>query len=127
MKNLIIAIVCLLILIVPWCIYDRYAGSYIDECSNLLEKEIIPAIMTEDWDNAQRHYNIIVDKWPKFEMISEYFLDAASVNEADEMVHKTKYHIITKDISNAASDASELKHLLTYLHENEMLSTGNIF
>lgn len=127
MKNLIISIICLLILIVPWCIYDMYAGSYIDECNALIENEILPAILIEDWDVSQQRYNIIVDKWQKFESISEYFLDTAAVNEADEMIHRTKYHIMTKDVSNAASDVSELKHMLTYLHENEMLSTGNVF
>ena len=104
-----------------------YAGSYIDECNTLIENEILPAILIEDWDVSQQRYNIIVDKWQKFESISEYFLDTAAVNEADEMIHRTKYHIMTKDVSNAASDVSELKHMLTYLHENEMLSTGNVF
>ncbi len=127
MKNLMVSIVCLLILIVPWCMYDKYAGTYINGCSDLIEERIMPAILAGDWDAAQQYYNIMVDKWDKFEMISEYFLDTAAVNEADEMIHKTEYHIITRDTSNAASDASELKHTLTYLHENEMLSPGNIF
>ena len=127
MKNLIIAAVCLLLLIVPWCIYDKYAGSTISKCTDILDSVILPAVQNEDWETAEKSYKEIMKYWNRFEKISEFFLDAASVNEADELVNKTKYHIKLRDASNAAADSSELIHLLSYLHENEMISYGNIF
>ena len=126
MKNLLISILCLLILIVPWLIYDRYAGTVITYSAELLEKEVIPAIVDNEWEKAEKKYNIIVDKWKRFEKISEYFLDTAAINEADQMIHKTKYHIMMRAPGDASADSSELKHMLTYLHENEMISPGNI-
>ncbi|MDO5414933.1 MAG: DUF4363 family protein [Bacillota bacterium] len=127
MKHLIVSSLCLLFLLSSWYLYDMYAGSYIDESKYLLEERIMSAILNEDWDAAEYYYNIIEEKWMRFKNLSEYFLDTATVNEAGEMMHKARYHIMTRDISNAAADTSELEHMLTYLHENEMLLPGNIF
>lgn len=127
MKNLIAAVICLVVLIVPWSIYDKYAGNTISKCTDIIDTSILPAIEIEDWDTVEKSYGLILNDWNKFEKISEYFLDTATVNEADELVNKTKYHIKMHDASNAAADSSELMHLLNYLHENEMLSSGNVF
>lgn len=126
MKHLIVSSVCLFFLLSSWYLYDTYAGSYIEESKYLLEERILPAIINENWDTAEYYYNIVEDKWREFENVSEYFLDTAAVNKTDEMIHKTKFHIMTRDISNAAAYTSELEHMLTYLHENEMLSPENI-
>ena len=56
MKNLLISILCLLILIVPWLIYDRYAGTVITYSAELLEKEVIPAIVDNEWEKAEKKY-----------------------------------------------------------------------
>lgn len=127
MKNLIIATLCLLALIVPWSLYDYYASETIYGCTDILDKEVLPAITDESWQTAEENYNIILDEWSRFETIAEFFLDTEAVNKADELINKTKYHIIMHDASNSAADVSELKHLLNYLYENEVLSTGNVF
>lgn len=127
MKNLMIAVLCLLILIVPWLIYDEYAGTTISKCTDIIDKTVLPAIEAEDWDTVDEGYSSILKYWDKFEKTSEYFLDTSAVNEADELINKTKYHIRMHDASNSAACSSELLHLLNYLHENEMVSFGNVF
>lgn len=127
MKNLVIATLCLLALIVPWSLYEHYASTTIYGCTDILDKEVLPAITEESWQAAEEDYNIILNEWSRFETVAEFFLDTEAVNEADELINKTKYHIIMHDTSNAAADVSELKHLLNYLYENEILSTGNVF
>lgn len=127
MKNLMVSVLCLALLMVPWLIYDNYSTKVISQCTGILEAEIIPAIKTEEWNEVEESYIEIEEKWKSFERISEYFLDTQAVNEADELINKTKYHILMHDSSNAAACSAELIHLLGYLYENELLSSGNIF
>lgn len=127
MKNLLVSILCLGLLIVPWLIYDSYSTKTLNHCTYTLEEEVIPAIKTNEWKSAEESYAKIEEDWSTFEAVSEYFLDTQSVNEADELINKTKYHIIMYDNSNAAACSAELVHQLNYLHENEILSFGNVF
>lgn len=126
MKNLLIAILCLLFLIVPWELYDRYSTAAVKEYCTIIEEEILPATVNNDWDTATTSFQSIKKDWEKFKKISEYFINAQIINEADRLVSKTEYFIYTKDMSNAAAISSELKQTLVYLHENEMLSIGNV-
>ncbi|MEE0772716.1 MAG: DUF4363 family protein [Anaerovoracaceae bacterium] len=127
MKNLIVAVACLLVLAIPWLLYEDYSTSQIREYSASIEEDIIPAIKSGDWDAAKKHYDIFYESWESFKSLSEFFLDADSVNRAGEMVVKTKEYIATRDASNAAAGSAELMHMMKYLHENEKLSIGNIF
>lgn len=126
MKNLIISTICLLLLIIPWGIYSNYARNVIYGYTDTLDA-VMSGILDEDWNEATKNYDTIVSKWKEFETVSEFFLDTEAVNEADELINKTRYHISTHDTSNSAADVSELNHMLRYLYENEILSTGNIF
>ncbi len=126
MKNLLISILCLMALIVPWELYDRYSTAAVNDYSTIIENQILPAVMDDDWDSAIVAFRSIDEDWEKFKKISEYFINAQIINEADSLVSKAEYFITTKDKSNAAAISSELRQTLTYLHENEMLSFGNV-
>lgn len=126
MKNLIISILCLLALIVPWELYDRYSTEAVKDYCNIIEEEILPATSIEDWDSALESFLLIKEDWDKFKKISEYFINAQIINEADRLVSKAEYYIKNKDASNASAISSELQDTLEYLHENEMLSIGNV-
>ena len=126
MKNLIVSLICLLVLIVPWEIYDYYATRVVKDYCYTLEEHIIPAIENNDWTMATKGYGNIVNNWEKFKTISEYFINAEVIHEADELIYKTKQYIIMKDSSNASATSSQLCQTLQYLHENEMLSIGNV-
>ena len=127
MKNLIASVLCLLLLLIPWLIYDRYSVDTLGSFNNIIEQEIIPALEKEDWDSAEKSFNNVAKDWERFENISEFFLDTQAVSEVDELLYKTKYHIKMHDSSNAAASSAELTHMLSYLHQNEGLSVGNIF
>lgn len=127
MKSLMVSVLCLLMLLIPWTIYDNYSVNTLESYNYILEREIIPAVEEGDWNTAENSFNKIENDWEKFENISEYFLDTQAVSEVDELLYKTKYHIIMHDGSNAAASSAELTHMLTYLHQNECLSTGNVF
>ena len=126
MKKLLIAVICLLVLIIPWELYDRYSTAAVKGYCTVIEEQILPATVSNDWDTAMTSFQSIKKDWEKFKKISEYFINAQIINEADRLVSKVEYFINTKDSSNAAAISSELKQTLTYLHENEMLSIGNV-
>lgn len=126
MKNLIVAILCLLALIIPWELYDSYSTNAVKDYCTIIEEEVLPAAATDDWDTAMESFLVIKDDWDKFKKISEYFINAQIINEADRLVSKAEYYIKNKDASNASAISSELQDTLEYLHENEMLSIGNV-
>ena len=126
MKNLFISILCLMALIVPWELYDRYSTAAINDYCTILEEQILPSVMENDWDSATMTFRSLDEDWEKFKKISEYFINAQIINEADRLVSKVEYFITTQDQPNAAAISSELRQTLTYLHENEMLSIGNV-
>jgi len=127
MKNLIVSVICLLILIVPWLIYDNYSTNAIEYYTKTIKEETIPAVIREEWDIAETSFSLIADDWQRFEKVSEYFLDAGSVKEASRIISETNYHIIMRDADNAAAGSAKLIDVLSYLHENELLTTDNVF
>lgn len=127
MKNLLISLICLMILIVPWLMYDRYSTSVIGSFTETIKEETMPALEKQQWDSAEKSFLQIENDWQRFEKVSEYFLDTASVKEANRLFSKTKYHIIMRDADNAAAGSAELVDVLNSLHENETLTTGNVF
>ena len=44
MRDLIISIICMLILIIPWGIYDKYAAKTVDNYKSINSEEILPDI-----------------------------------------------------------------------------------
>lgn len=126
MKNLIVAIICILALLVPWELYDMYSTEITEDYCTALEDEIIPAIENGDWPKAQAAYDTIYSSWNKYKDVSDFFLNAQAINETGNLINKTLFHITMEDSSNAASSAAQLSNMLKYLHENEMASAGNI-
>ena len=127
MKNLIVSIACILALLLPWLAYEKYSTDLIREYSSTLKNEIINSIESGDWNTAEESYAELSESWKRLKSVSEYFLDAKSLSETDELLNKIEYHISMHDASNAAAGSAELIHMFDYLHENEKLSFGNIF
>lgn len=127
MKNLIISIICILCLVIPWGIYDRYSMKTIEDYKQLIDYEILPAIAEGDWDKAEKSMSYIAKDWDKYKLISAYFVDTISINEVDGTVSKALYYIKYKDPSNSAGEAAYLKYHFNFLHENEFPHFKNVF
>ncbi|MGN0704568.1 MAG: DUF4363 family protein [Lentihominibacter sp.] len=127
MRDLIISIVCLLCLMVPWGIYDRYSMSAIGNYKDLIDSRILPAIETENWQTAEKEMKFIAQDWDKYKSVSAYFTDTNSINEVDSMVSKVYYYVKCRDASNSAGEIASLKYCLNFLHENQLPSPKNIF
>lgn len=127
MKNLLIATFCLLILIIPWNIYNMYSEETINKCVLTLQNIVIPSLKSSDWEKANYGYDIVCSQWNKFENTSEFFIDAAAINETSKLIDKTDTYINMQDADNAAASSSELIPMLEYLYENETVSFANVF
>ncbi len=127
MKDLIISIACLIILLVPWGIYDKFSLNTVDDYKTRIDSRIIPAIEKEDWKTAMSEFDYISKNWDRFREVSAFFIDTAAVNETDRIISKVYYYIKFKDASNSAGELAYLKYSLAFLHENELPTPENIF
>lgn len=127
MRDLIISVTCLLCLMVPWGIYDRYSMSTIENYKTLIDSRILPAIETNDWPAAEKEMKFIAQNWDDYKSVSAYFTDTKSINEVDSMVSKVYYYVKCRDASNSAGEIASLKYCLNFLHENQHPSLKNIF
>lgn len=127
MKNLIISIVCLLILIVPWGFYDKYAAQTVKSYDDILTNDVIPAIESGDWVRAEFELALIKNDWESFKQVSVYFIDTPTLNEVDYTISETVSSIIQQDDVNAFTGASSLKCRFEHLYSNQALSSENVF
>lgn len=127
MRDLIISTICMLILIVPWGIYDRFAVETVENYRSVISHEIIPAIESGDWENAEKRFDFIAKDWDRYKKVSAFFIDTESVNEVDSYVSRAYYYIKLHDAGNAAAETAYLQYRFGFLHENELPNPGNIF
>lgn len=127
MRDLLISILCLLCLAVPWGIFDQYSMKTINNYKTIIEKSILPAIESSDWNQAEKDMKFIAEDWDKYKMISAYFNDTASINDVDSMISKAYYYVKCQDTSNSSGEIASLEYCLNFLHENQLATPRNIF
>ncbi|NLD18642.1 MAG: DUF4363 family protein [Clostridiales bacterium] len=127
MRDLIISLICLILILVPWGIYEGFSEKTIHQYKTILSKEVIPSIEKDDWKTAMDRFDFIAKDWDKYKKTSAFFIDTESINETDGIVSKTYYYIKLKDPSNSAGEAAYLKYSFDFLHKNEKPSIANVF
>ena len=116
-----------MILLIPWGIYDRFSARTVDDYRIRIEKKILPAIEADDWNAAYEEFDYIAKDWDRFRSVSAFFIDTGAVNETDRVISKVYYYIKFRDPSNSAGELAYLRYSLSFLHENELPTPGNIF
>lgn len=127
MKHLVISILCLLGLILPWGIYNNYSAGVIAGFNAALEEDVLPAIGSGNWQNAEKSFDVIQKDWKKYQKVSAYFIDTASISDVNGLISRTDAYILMRDASDATAECALLKDKLRDLHENELLSHENLF
>lgn len=127
MRNLVIATLCLGILVGAWGFYDDYSDHKLAGYSNQIQESVIRDIEDGKWDVAYKTFCDMSDDWHQYKKSANFFLDCKSLNDADYSFARAKYYIKAKDESNAPGELACLKEQLTFLHNNESFSPGNIF
>ena len=101
MRDLIISIACMLVLIVPWSLYDIYSTRTVDNYRDILEKQVIPAVESGDWKTAEESFGFIARDWDDYKKL--------------------------QDPANSAAESAFLLYRFNFLHENELPDMGNLF
>ena len=127
MRDLIISTICMLIIIIPWGFYDKFAADTVENYKSIIKEEILPAIEDDDWKTAEKRFAFIAKDWDRYKKTSAFFIDTQSVNEVDCYVSRAYYYIKLRDQSNAAAETAFLEYRFDFLHANEIPDMGNLF
>ncbi len=66
MRDLIISTICMLIIIIPWGFYDKFAADTVENYKSIIKEEILPAIEDDDWDTAEKRFAFIAKDWDRY-------------------------------------------------------------
>ena len=127
MRDLIISTICMLIIIIPWGFYDKFATDTVENYKSIIKEEILPAIEDDEWDTAEKRFAFIAKDWDRYKKTSAFFIDTQSVNEVDCYVSRAYYYIKLRNQSNAAAETAFLEYRFDFLHANEIPDMGNLF
>ena len=127
MRVLIISTICMLIIIIPWGFYDKFATDTVENYKSIIKEEILPAIEDDDWDTAEKRFAFIAKDWDRYKKTSAFFIDTQSVNEVDCYVSRAYYYIKLRDQSNAAAETAFLEYRFDFLHANGIPDMGTLF
>ena len=108
MRDLIISTICMLIIIIPWGFYDKFAADTVENYKSIIKEEILPAIEDDDWDTAEKRFAFIAKDWDRYKKTSAFFIDTQSVNEVDCYVSRAYYYIKLRDNTRLLIDYEEL-------------------
>ena len=117
----------MLVLVVPWNIYNNYANYKIEYYSSVIQHETVPALSNKDWFKAKESFKRVMEDWKKFKRTSDYFLNSSSLNDTNIIMNETYSHILKHDEDDAAACSSKLIQMLELLHDNEQITPGNVF
>ena len=126
MKDLLLSVCCMLVLLIPWELYSVYTTHTIQDCSNTIGTELLPAITENDWENAKESFESISNNWDSYKKIAVYFLSTDALNDVDSTICKAYYYVQMEDDSNASGEVSSLQYQLRYLGENQKPTLANI-
>lgn len=126
MRNFIVSILCLILLLGIWTIFDSYSNQKIHNYQYQLEENILSSVENREWDQALSDFQALSRDWHQYKKKAAFFLDTSAINDADYSIARAKYYIKEKDASNASGELACLKEQLTFLHYNETIAPGNI-
>lgn len=127
MRNFVISVLCLSFIVGAWLTFDWYSNHKLHTYTSTIDHQIINSLEHGNWRAAYDQFLLLSDDWHQYKKYAAFFLDTNAINEADYTIAKAKYYIKAKDNSNAPGELSCLKEQLTFLHDNESLSIGNVF
>ncbi|NLY70390.1 MAG: DUF4363 family protein, partial [Clostridiales bacterium] len=93
----------------------------------ILENNTTEEIKNENWHDAYKSFEQVVEKWQSKRKIYSIFFDAISIGEIEGTMAKAKAYINSQDIVSAVAEIAHLEQQLSFLLENEKVTFENIF
>ena len=127
MKDLIAAICAVGILLCGWLLFAHASQEQIDTFTGQIRDDILPAVETEQWEDAFRKVQQLSEDWHQYKKGAVFFLDTHTINEIDYSMAKSVKYVKAEDVSNASGELSAMVEQLTFLCSNDKVNWGNIF
>lgn len=126
MRDLIISSAIVVLLIGGWLYFQGYSSGSIDSMVSDIENDIIPAVESENWQEAADMTGDLKEQWNKYKQSALLLLNTQEINELDYCFAKCEKYIKAKDVSNSSGELNSLQAQMNFLTTREKLSLENI-
>ncbi len=126
MRSLWISILSLALVLGIFSVFCIHSQKELSRMTDQCQGAIMDAVEAEDWKSANKAMKKQYANWQDYRKTALFFLDTATINEADQTFAKTLKYINAEDRSNSSGELLALIQQLKVLHENESITLQNI-
>ena len=99
MRDLIVSVAIVAVLIGGWLFFDSYSARSVDEMSDLIYSDLIPAVEAEDWDDSRAMVTELSQAWNEYKKKALFFLNSEELSEIDYCLAKADKYVNAEDVS----------------------------
>lgn len=126
MRDLIVSIAMVAVLIGGWLFFDSYSAKAVDEMSNFIYSDIIPAVEAEKWDDSRIMMAELAEGWNDYKDTALLFLSNHELSEIDYCLAKTSKYVNAEDVSNSSGELNSLAQQIMFLKVREEITVENL-
>ncbi|MBS5335576.1 MAG: DUF4363 family protein [Anaerovoracaceae bacterium] len=127
MRDLIASLAIVLLLIGGWLIFDSYSSANIDKMTDMIYKDIIPLVESENWEESKEKMKALDASWDKYKNKALFFLNNEEISEIDYAIAKSYKYVKAEDVSNSSGELSSVAEQMFFLYQREKIAPENIF
>ena len=126
MRDLIVSVAIVAVLIGGWLFFDSYSARSVDEMSDLIYSDLIPAVEAEDWDDSRAMVTELSLAWKEYKKKALFFLNSVELSEIDYCLAKADKYVNAEDVSNSSGELNSLAGQMLFLKTKEKITPENI-
>ena len=126
MRDLIVSVAIVAVLIGGWLFFDSYSARSVDEMSDLIYSDLIPAVEAEDWDDSRAMVTELSQAWHEYKKKALFFLNSEELSEIDYCLAKADKYVNAEDVSNSSGELNSLAGQMLFLKTKEKITPENI-
>ena len=126
MRDLIVSVAIVAVLIGGWLFFDSYSARSVDEMSDLIYSDLIPAVEAEDWDDSRAMVTELSQAWNEYKKKALFFHNSEELSEIDYCLAKADKYVNAEDVSNSSGELNSLAGQMLFLKTKEKITPENI-
>ena len=126
MRDLIVSVAIVAVLIGGWLFFDSYSARSVDEMSDFIYSDLIPAVEAEDWDDSRTMVTELSQAWNEYKKKALFFLISEELSEIDYCLAKADKYVNAEDVSNSSGELNSLAGQMLFLKTKEKITPENI-